>query len=147
VCYFSPLNNRRVSNHPNVAFFFGVTVTSPHYSIVSEYYEHGSVAEYLRYYIICLLCCHYNINKHRKNPKVRWIDIVYMARGAAAGVLHLHKEHIIHRDLAARNLLLDGKLCGTISPIIFVCDWLTIFFVFSSCCRFWSCKNKSANVC
>ena len=52
----------------------------------------------------------------RNNPRVKWVDIVYMARCAAAGVMHLHKENIIHRDLAARNLLLDGKLAGRHYP-------------------------------
>eukprot|EP01087_Luapelamoeba_hula_P017866 TRINITY_DN5673_c0_g1_i2.p1 TRINITY_DN5673_c0_g1~~TRINITY_DN5673_c0_g1_i2.p1 ORF type:complete len:438 (-),score=66.24 TRINITY_DN5673_c0_g1_i2:93-1406(-) len=84
----------RASNHPNVAFFFGVTVQSPHYSIVGEFYKRGNVLEWLR-----------------RHPKAKWLDVTYMARGAAAGVLHLHREHIIHRDLAARNLLLDSKLC------------------------------------
>ena len=31
-----------------------------------------------------------------------------MARGAAAGIMHLHEEGLVHRDIAARNLLVDG---------------------------------------
>lgn len=38
---------RRVSNHPNVAYFCGVTL-KPYFCIVSEYYGNGTVVEYLR---------------------------------------------------------------------------------------------------
>ncbi len=106
---------RRVSNHPNVAYFCGVTL-KPYFCIVGEFYDHGNVVDYLR-----------------KSKQTTWNQIVNMAISAAAGkqtdggfsfskpmltlynfsgVLHLHKERIIHRDLAARNLLLDSNLNG-----------------------------------
>jgi serine/threonine protein kinase len=34
---------------------------------------------------------------------------VFLVRGIAAGMLHLHKHKIVHRDLAARNILLTGS--------------------------------------
>jgi serine/threonine protein kinase len=78
-----------------VAYFCGVTL-KPYFCIVSEYYCNGTVIDYLKKY-----------------PAAPWDLIVSMAIGAAAGVLHLHKEKIIHRDLAARNLLLDSNCNGT----------------------------------
>jgi len=82
----------RVSNHPNIAYLIGITSANPHYCIISEYYENGSVNDYLR-----------------KHPNIPWEEIVSIAVGVASGVSHLHKEHIIHRDLAARNLLVDSN--------------------------------------
>ncbi|KAL6053079.1 Nucleolar protein with MIF4G domain 1 [Balamuthia mandrillaris] len=83
----------RVSNHPNIADFCGITLAKPHFCIVGEYYENGNIADYLR-----------------QHPDTCWKQIVKVALCAAAGVLHLHKEFIIHRDLAARNLLVDSNL-------------------------------------
>ena len=36
-------------------------------------------------------------------------QLLSIARGAAAGVDHLHRQGIVHRDLAARNVLLSGN--------------------------------------
>lgn len=45
--------------------------------------------------------------KRREN--VAWKTVVGMARDAAAGILHLHCEHVIHRDVASRNCLVDAN--------------------------------------
>ena len=37
-------------------------------------------------------------------------ELTRMAKGAAAGMVHLHAEKVIHRDFAARNLLLTGDM-------------------------------------
>lgn len=51
-----------------------------------------------------------------QHPKdVRWRKCVSFARDAAAGVLHLHYEHVVHRDIASRNLLLDENLSVAVS--------------------------------
>jgi serine/threonine protein kinase len=34
---------------------------------------------------------------------------IFLVRGIASGMYHLHKHNIIHRDLAARNILLTGE--------------------------------------
>jgi len=51
---------------------------------------------------------------NRAHPDTPWVDIVHIARGAAAGIWHLHKAGIIHRDISARNMLLSNDgLSGT----------------------------------
>jgi len=46
-------------------------------------------------------------------------QIINIARGIAAGILHLHLQKITHRDLAARNILLDSDLNPKISDFGF----------------------------
>jgi len=78
----------KYSNHPNIVKFCGISTKFPHYCIVSEFMERGCVRDALA-----------------KNPSLPWKTIVGMALDAAAGILHLHAEHIVHRDLALRNML------------------------------------------
>eukprot|EP01087_Luapelamoeba_hula_P018988 TRINITY_DN6220_c0_g1_i1.p1 TRINITY_DN6220_c0_g1~~TRINITY_DN6220_c0_g1_i1.p1 ORF type:complete len:1407 (-),score=218.11 TRINITY_DN6220_c0_g1_i1:15-4235(-) len=80
----------RLANHPNIVNFVGAVTISPHFCLVTAYYPNGSVKDYLDEF-----------------PDVPWKRIVSFARDAAAGILHLHYEHVIHRDIAARNLLID----------------------------------------
>jgi serine/threonine protein kinase len=60
-----------------------------HFALVLKFCPKGSLYDLL-------------ITKRKKLP---WVTIVGMARDAAAGILHLHREHVIHRDIAARNCL------------------------------------------
>lgn len=78
----------KYSNHPCIVKFCGISTKFPHYCIVTEYMERGCVRDALA-----------------DNPDLPWKTIVGMALDAAAGILHLHAEHIIHRDLALRNML------------------------------------------
>jgi serine/threonine protein kinase len=50
---------------------------------------------------------------------------IELARGIAAGMLHLHKHNIVHRDLAARNILLTANGQPKISVLfLFLCYFL-----------------------
>lgn len=82
---------QHVCNHPNIVNFIGASTKFEKYAIVTQYCDRGSVFDEL-------------IKRQAKWPVPR---LVRMLRDAAAGVLHLHKEHVIHRDIAARNFLLD----------------------------------------
>lgn len=47
-----------------------------------------------------------------KNPDLPWKTIVGMALDAAAGILHLHAEHIVHRvpTLVSFNVMMMKAL-------------------------------------
>jgi predicted Ser/Thr protein kinase len=77
--------------HPNVVQMFGVSMDESQPVLVMEYCAGGSLAEFL----------------FETHPKMTEQEMISMARGIAAGMLHLHRNNIIHRDLAARNILLS----------------------------------------
>eukprot|EP01087_Luapelamoeba_hula_P024118 TRINITY_DN9065_c0_g1_i1.p1 TRINITY_DN9065_c0_g1~~TRINITY_DN9065_c0_g1_i1.p1 ORF type:complete len:717 (-),score=128.66 TRINITY_DN9065_c0_g1_i1:126-2276(-) len=81
----------RYSHHPNIVKFCGISTEFPHYAIITEFMEKGSLRDLLI-----------------RNNDLSWKRIVGFAVDAAAGVLHLHCEKIIHRDLALRNLLVGA---------------------------------------
>jgi len=39
-------------------------------------------------------------------------ELLGIAQGAAAGMLHLHQLGIVHRDLCANNIIIDGDRNG-----------------------------------
>jgi len=80
--------------HPNVVQYLGMFTHEGKDFIVTEYLSHGSVKSLLE-----------------KNPYITSLEIIGMARDAAAGMSFLSNQKIIHRDLAARNLL--AKTEGT----------------------------------
>jgi len=77
-------------NHPNVVRFFGIyTASKSENYIVMEYLCEGSLDRVLK---VC-------------KKQISIIDIIGMAKDAAAGMLYLNQQSIVHRDLALRNLL------------------------------------------
>lgn len=85
----------KLGNHPSVISFVGaITRPSEHFNgvaLVTEYCSRGSLFELL-------------VKGRARVPPAL---LVRMARDAAAGIRHLHRERIIHRDIAARNVLVS----------------------------------------
>eukprot|EP01090_Pellita_catalonica_P016864 TRINITY_DN4965_c0_g2_i1.p1 TRINITY_DN4965_c0_g2~~TRINITY_DN4965_c0_g2_i1.p1 ORF type:complete len:399 (+),score=68.75 TRINITY_DN4965_c0_g2_i1:277-1473(+) len=81
----------RLRPHNNVVQFLAVCSKPPNLCMVSEYLPLGDLVHFLR------------------KTQVNMLTKVHMAKGAAAGISHLHNEKIIHRDIAARNLLVSRK--------------------------------------
>jgi len=81
----------KLCHHPHVVNYLGLAKI-PELCLVTQFYPKGSL---------------YDIIIKRKE-NIRWKVIVGMARDAAAGILHLHCEHVIHRDIASRNCLVDA---------------------------------------
>jgi len=99
----------RYSRHKNVLRVYGYTL-EPVVSIVTEFCEHGSVAD-----------C---IDKGYNLSILQKLDICI---DAARGILSLHRKHVLHRDIACRNILLDRHMtariadfgmCRVINPIV-----------------------------
>jgi hypothetical protein len=86
----------RVCNHDNVVPLIGIVI-APVMAVVMKYMSGGSVEDLL------VVPGPRNIR-----AQVPWYAVVKMLRDAAAGILHLHKQHVIHRDISARNLLVDA---------------------------------------
>jgi hypothetical protein len=82
----------KLCHHPHVVNYIGL-VKSPDVCLVTQFYPKGSLYEIVV----------------RRRQELPWKAVVGMARDAAAGVLHLHAEHVIHRDIAARNCLVDSN--------------------------------------
>eukprot|EP01114_Cavostelium_apophysatum_P022167 TRINITY_DN792_c0_g1_i1.p1 TRINITY_DN792_c0_g1~~TRINITY_DN792_c0_g1_i1.p1 ORF type:complete len:2277 (+),score=541.08 TRINITY_DN792_c0_g1_i1:192-7022(+) len=87
--------------HTNVVQFLGAsTQKSQPLCIVTEFLEGGSLSTYLQ------------------SPQGQAMGeeaMIKIARGIAAGMVHLISENIIHRDLAARNILLTSSLVPKVS--------------------------------
>jgi len=88
----------KLGNHPNIIGFVGA-VTIPrsgeektHLCLVTEYCQYGSL-----YDLIVV-----------RQSEIPLVTLIRMARDAAAGILHLHREGVIHRDIAARNVLVGA---------------------------------------
>lgn len=82
----------KLCHHPHVVNYLGLAKI-PELCLVTQFYPKGSL---------------YDIVIKRREP-IGWKTIVGMARDAAAGILHLHCEHVIHRDIATRNCLVDAN--------------------------------------
>jgi serine/threonine protein kinase len=82
--------------HPNGVQLFGVSIDGPEITLVLEYCEGGSLAQFF----------------FETHPQLTEQQMISLARGIASGMLHLHQHNIVHRDLAARNILLTRVETG-----------------------------------
>jgi len=88
--------------HPHVVTFLGVSETDDGcVCIVTEYVSGGSLLKQLR----------------RPDSVGDYVSRLNLAKGIAAGLLHLHSEGIVHRDLAARNVLVVNR-AGVWFPVV-----------------------------
>ncbi|RIB23395.1 kinase-like domain-containing protein [Gigaspora rosea] len=86
---------RKVSCHPNVIAFYGVTKdNNGYYNMVLQYADDGTLREYLM----------------TNFTKLQWTDKLCMAKEIALGLLFLHDNNIIHRDLHSKNILIHHRL-------------------------------------
>ncbi|KAK3254090.1 hypothetical protein CYMTET_36681, partial [Cymbomonas tetramitiformis] len=97
--------------HPNICGFFGIVLDKPHYGLVMNFYNGGSLDEILQDDDIDL-------------PSQVYIP---MARSMASAMLHLHssKPLVLHGDLKSRNVLLAKPYdpnSGEI-PVCILCDF------------------------
>ncbi|KAL6065542.1 putative serine/threonine-protein kinase SIS8 isoform B [Balamuthia mandrillaris] len=94
---------QRLPPHPNVVLLFGVCMDAENpLCIVTEFLPNGSLLDHL-----------HDIKK--KGARMEHGDMMRIAKGIAAGMMHLHAERILHCDLAARNVLLTGNLEAKVS--------------------------------
>ena len=87
--------------HPTLISFFGYSLEDfegkKNVTILMEYLEKGSLAEYIKKIQSCLADQEYD-NTHRQ--------IILI--GIARGMMFLHQNHVLHRDLKPANILLDA---------------------------------------
>jgi len=87
---------KKLKPHPNVTRLLGLC--SNPFCIVLEFIENGSLSSWLA-----------------SDRPLDAESCISIARGIAAGMLHLHKSGIVHRDLAARNILLNSYMAPKVS--------------------------------
>ena len=88
---------KRLGFHPNVLNVSGI-ITSPNFCLISPFCRYGSLESFLQ------------IGKKNTEIIARPEKLLLrMTRDAAAGVQHLHLEHVIHRDIALRNVLVGDQ--------------------------------------
>ncbi|GBC10312.1 hypothetical protein RclHR1_09510003 [Rhizophagus clarus] len=88
-------NLKKVSFHPNVNGFFGITKKplSDRYIMVLEYANQGNLREFLK----------------NNFETLKWNDKIQMALDIVCGLKCLHFKKIIHRDLHAKNILVNNR--------------------------------------
>ena len=82
--------------HPNIVPLFGVSQDGPHWCIVYEYMENGSLDDRL-------FC-------KDETPALTGTQRCRIAKGIAQGLTHLHTNEqtpYVHRDIKPENILLD----------------------------------------
>ncbi|KAF0561596.1 kinase-like protein [Gigaspora margarita] len=85
---------RRVSKHPNVILFYGVTKDSNgYYNMVLQYADNKTLRDYLM----------------TNFTKLEWADKLCIAKEIAHGLLFLHDNNIIHSDLHSKNILIHQR--------------------------------------
>jgi len=97
--------------HPNIVQFLGITLPSKSGQsesesssarIIMEFLPAGNLKSWLQ-----------NL---RNDPMQESMEI-QLSKGIAAGMDHLHSNHIIHRDLAARNIFVHTRMTEGTSGI------------------------------
>jgi len=85
--------------HPNVLKFYAMCLGPPHIGIITEYVNYGSLKDLLV----------------DRKVKLKFLQIVQIAKDIATGMKHLTAQRVVHRDLSARNILVskvdDVLLC------------------------------------
>jgi mitogen-activated protein kinase kinase kinase 9 len=81
--------------HPNIVMFLGACTKPPHFAIVLEYCEGGTIWALLQ----------------KQSQELSWDERRDLALDVARGMNYLHERNtpILHRDLKSLNLLLDHK--------------------------------------
>ena len=69
-----------------------------HLCFITKYYPKGSAFDLLI----------------KEKLNVDWKLIVKIAKDAASGIYHLHKERVVHCDIAARNILITEDWSGCV---------------------------------
>jgi len=95
---------QRLNHHPHIIKFIGASETASY--IVTEFAPHGSVKDLLARDSLMPV-----------DKRIEWLVFVRIARDAAAGLLHLHRENVIHRDVAARNILVGINYTAYVSDL------------------------------
>jgi serine/threonine protein kinase len=85
--------------HPAISFFIGVCTEPEHLCFITKYYSKGSAYDLLV----------------KENLMIDWKLVIKIARDAASGIFHLHRERVIHCDIAARNILVGDDWSGYVS--------------------------------
>ncbi|RIB26939.1 kinase-like domain-containing protein [Gigaspora rosea] len=84
----------KVSSHPNMIKFYGVTKDKQGYfNLILEYAEDGNLRDYLKANFTTL----------------QWTDKLNIAKEIVHGLLYLHDNDIVHRDLHSKNILIQQK--------------------------------------
>ncbi|XP_042437450.1 serine/threonine-protein kinase EDR1-like isoform X2 [Zingiber officinale] len=87
--------------HPNVILFLGACMKPPHFSLITEYMEMGSL--------------YYLIHTSGQKKRLSWRKRLKMLRDICRGLMCIHRMKIVHRDLKSANCLVDKhwtvKIC------------------------------------
>ncbi|PWA59892.1 serine/threonine/dual specificity protein kinase, catalytic domain-containing protein [Artemisia annua] len=89
--------------HPNVILFLGACTVPPHFSLITEYMDMGSL-----YYLI-----HMSGLKNR----ISWRRRLKMLCDICRGLMCMHRMKIVHRDLKSANCLVNKHW------IVKICDF------------------------
>eukprot|EP00742_Colponemidia_sp_Colp-10_P009081 GILJ01009877.1.p1 GENE.GILJ01009877.1~~GILJ01009877.1.p1 ORF type:complete len:582 (-),score=74.99 GILJ01009877.1:226-1971(-) len=77
--------------HPNIVLYMGASVSPPHYVIMTEYLNRGSLFDLL----------------HVKRMRLDSELLVHVAKSIALGMCYLHQSGVLHCDLKSSNILVD----------------------------------------
>ncbi|XP_076918492.1 serine/threonine-protein kinase EDR1-like [Bidens hawaiensis] len=87
--------------HPNVILFIGACTTPPHFSLITEYMDMGSL-----YYLV-------HVSGLKK--RISWRRRLKMLCDICRGLMCMHRMKIVHRDLKSANCLVNKhwvvKIC------------------------------------
>ncbi|KAI7727802.1 hypothetical protein M8C21_005940 [Ambrosia artemisiifolia] len=89
--------------HPNVILFIGACTTPPHFSLITEYMDMGSL-----YYLV-------HVSGLKK--RISWRRRLKMLCDLCRGLMCMHRMKIVHRDLKSANCLVNKHW------IVKICDF------------------------
>lgn len=89
--------------HPNVILFLGACTTPPHFSLITEYMDKGSL-----YYLV-------HVSGLKK--RISWRRRLRMLCDICRGLMCMHRMKIVHRDLKSANCLVNKHW------IVKICDF------------------------